>query len=262
MTAQEYIDDIKLRLLRLNVDIDLSDEFILTMINRARTEVQIATYSLFPERYASIYSLSYSASDINNLKSDILSLTNSQGAYKEVNAYIITMPSNLMEIYNVVVSWDSTERGDDWSTNCRLVTKEELFEIQNHAWNVPTADNMIYTIEKVGNTQLLYMSDLSVAANDLASGDVNVDVWYISALSDLENITTAGVDDTDSVVSPEVEELVIYYAMLYCLEGIHDDIAYDYIKNEISVVDKTLKDNYLVKKERVGSLLPSKEGIA
>lgn len=261
MTAQEYIDDIKLRLLRLNIDIDLNDEFILTMINRARTEVQVATYSLFPERYASIYTASYSAAQVDSLKSDTLSL-DSQASYKAVNVQIIPMPSNMMEIYNVIVKWNSAIRGDNWSTNCRQVTKEELFEIQNHAWNAPSADNMIYTIEKIGNTNTLYVSDLSVASSDLDSNTVDVEAWYISALSNLENINATGGDDSESVVSPEVEELVIYYAMLYCLEGVYDDIAYDYIRNEINLIDTSLKANYQVQKERVGSLLPSKEGIA
>lgn len=255
MTAREYIDDIKLRLLRYGVDADLNSELILTFINKARRSVQRILLPLYPERFATIFTVTHSAGNINNN----LSLTsNTAMSYVNSDVYTYALPSWFIDSYEVIVRWNSILHGGVWTSRARRFSQQEMNTVLSNTWNAAVMEDPMYSSEFVGNQPFLNISGLTPIQAD-ASGNVSIDIYSIVALSSLEDVNTGGVSDTETVIPSFAEEIVIYEAMLLCLEVLNQPVAYQMVEQEKSFVESSIVMNYGTKRQREEVLLPSKE---
>ena len=147
----------------------------------------------------------------------------------------------------------------------RRSTKKELFNVSMHAWNAPSADEPLYAIERNVATRqwLIYVSDLTAVPTGATAN--NVTVWYVAAINDIEDTSQTGgavyQTDTEQVLPADVEELVLNYAVLSCLQELSMPVATQTINVEIKRLQALYKQRYAVEKQKVGSLLPSKQGV-
>jgi hypothetical protein len=245
-TAQGYIDEVKLRISRLGVVSSLNDPFVLTCINRARHEVQKNTLTLYPERYGKILNL---ATFANDAYSEI----NLPASNKVVGVIYYTLPDDFIEPYVVLLKWGGNV------SEARQVAKRELFNVGKNAWNYPTSGRPVCATERYNNAGVwewrLYVSDVSAIAN------YSVDLWYVAAIDEIENADVADLDDTEVTIPPNIEELVLLYSMLYCLENINIEWAYQSIGAEIKIAESVISQDYMLKEVLQEQKLPSKEGI-
>lgn len=243
MTAREYIDDVKLRLLRNDVMTDLDDSLILTCINRARRKVQHVTMTLTPERYGN--------------KVEILpAITTSEG----MRRYIL--PVDCIDVYVAYFEYNEEAGGDTTIVEMRRVTNREIETVRDHSFNGPTLHFPIFTVYYgIGGTMTRDVLDMTYG-NATLSGDIEqIIVYYIAAIDDLETLSLSSQDDDEEVIPAEFDELVVLYGVLYCLQIIQEEIAKRSIEAEIDFIEKGLKGEYEKEKIRTSIMLPSKEGI-
>jgi len=256
MTAREYIEDIYLRLLRYGVDTNLNSELILTYINKARQSVQKLLLPVYPERFASVITLPISS---GNLNTD-LSLTSIQtGGYTDINVHTFQLAPPIIDIYEVSATWTSFIHNGTWSVRAREFSHKEMFATLSHSWNFAGMEELGYVYEMVDAIPFIHIADLSQAISDNTNNDVVVNIYATVAISDLEDVNAAGISDVETVIPSFVEELVIYEALLMCLELLNQKTVYDIVSQEKQIIEKALITNYVVKQQRKEVLLPSKE---
>lgn len=259
MTAREYVDELMLRLTRIEVTVAGSRADLLTYINRARREVQRITKALYPERYGSITTLTltntmYQRGTIDNAY---------QG--KRLDVIEAALPDDFIDPWVVILMWVNSD-GVTYRREARQYTKTEMSNINKIAWNVPSIWQPVYHVEFRRNAgameKVIYLASLNIGTTmtlfDI-SGGVQLEVWYIAALSDLEEYDIAGNTDTDTVIRGDLEELVIYYAMLYYLQQSREITKAQSVKAEIDAMQALLVQSYEGMKAQEEILLPSKE---
>lgn len=252
MTGKGYIDEVKLRLDRNSVSMELNDPMILSFINKGRQNVQRMTMDLMPERWGKIY---IPASPI--LATDIdASLAIVQGYGGVVNQiHTMNLPTDFLAPYTVFLTY--TKDGVLYRSEARRMQRQEMYDANRNAWTVATPENPIYTVDRPTTTNRLLISGLitnNVSLFNIAT-NVKPEVWYLAAIDSLDRA------DTDAVIPYEFEELVILYAMLYCLQTVNDMMMKDSIQGEINTLETNYKTRYAVQLTRQSTLLPSKEGL-
>jgi len=257
MTAKEYIDEVKLRLMRIGVTLSLTDQLILTYINRARREVQKHTMDLFPERYGKVQNIllaNLSAYTDFGIKGTgysgrAVAVRRGQLSADFIKQYVVLVKYSVGE--NVIFS------------EARYMTKPEMYAIGMHAFNTTTLGNPAYTCERsmADNNWYIFIADLDADATATVSG---IYIYYIAAIHDLEDTAVVGaayVNDTELVIPPDAEEMVVYYTMLYCMQNIAEESALESIRGDIGNLMGLLQTSYYVEKRKMGILIPSKEGL-
>lgn len=259
MTGKDYIDEVKLRLFRSAVVLNLGDSQILSYVNRARKDVQKLTMTLMPERYSRIIRIGIDSTKIKYEYSQDNTYAN-----RNVTVFELELPEEFIDMTTVILDWQETATQIKYRSESRRVDKRELFSVGKHSWNVPTHMRPIYTVERdlyrqglePSNEWKLYISGLDIAGGQTLldiSNYVFAEVWYVAALRDLED------EDIERVIPASVEELVVYYTMLYCLRHIQELYAYSTIKAEVKAIEDNLSVSYEQKKAKETILLPSKE---
>lgn len=268
-TMMQYIDEVKLRLNRLGVMQTLHDSEILTYINEARRAVQKITLPLFPERYGKV--AVFPLVRITDTASSIAApVTYSRST---VTVLSIPMPRDMIDAHVAILTWQNTASHPVnpsvmYRREARRVDKRELFSVTMHSWNVPTCFSPIYSLEIVQNvnTYMLRLAGIETTAGlDLLS-DTNIaspaiEVWYTAAIDALEDypLTSPAVPDTD-ILPPDTEELVVLYAMLYCLQNVRNMQQMTSVESDIEIVKSMIVSNYETEYVRETALLPSKQG--
>jgi hypothetical protein len=254
--VSDYIDEIKLRLSRYQIAYT-DDMLLLTYLNRARRQVQLITYKLMPERYGDIAVI-----EINTSNYQLHSEIRSNFASIPIRVYQLPLPNNLIDITTCI--FYSQDRRDDsiFRAEARETTKEELFNSTRSSFSTPTIHNPIYTWERNHDPNLTFGDEVnpcfykllitgfdyyinSTQTSWLVNHIGNVELYYIYGLDELD------LEDTDYNIPTIYEEVVIYYAMLYCLQV--GDVK-DSIKLEIQNMLGLIKENY-----ETNILLPSQE---
>jgi hypothetical protein len=246
MRARDYIDDVKLRLMRNDVMNDLDDATIMTFVNWARRKVQHTTMSLVPERYGKI-----------------VELTPTEVTEEGLNRYLL--PEDCINVYVAYFEYNDEEGGDTTISEMRYVTNREIETTLDHDFNGPTLQYPIYTVYYgISGVFTRDVLEMSYGSYNL-SGDIEkIIVYYIAAVNDLEYLQTAVqplMDDDETVIPAEYDELVVLYAVLYSLQVMQEEVAKTSTEAEIELVVKGLKQEYDKEKARVGMFLPSKKGI-
>lgn len=226
MTAGEYIDEVMMRLRRHDVVLNLSRPQILTNVNKARRTVQHKTMGVVPHRYAELYTV-----DISPLIHERNKIDDANNLAKK-DAITIALPSHYISEMNVILMYEI--EGITYRRLCRQMTSSESHNVMQHAWNQPTYISPTYIIEHEGSN-LLRLSGINfddIYLWDNAS-NIQLEIWYISAIDFIEDINSAGGDDTEIPIPPEAEELVVYLAMLNCLQSIAYPVAYASTAEEV-----------------------------
>ena len=284
MNAKEYIDEIILRASRLDVNLELDSPTILTFLNRARRDVQKGTMSLFPERYGKITEIAITSG-----------MAQSSGVVKDINGRAYTIfevpcPNDFIDPWVVILRYkvNGTVPGASvawtnaiFNSECRRVSQREIYGVQTQQWNKPTIQNPVYSVESKNVDQMttnthnypyLYIcgldmdKDKTIFHADYSSiiTDVKLELWYVAALPDIEDTPTdliGSVPDDEITIPPDFDELVIYNTLMYCLQKVNAGAAYDLVSAERQSINQILEQAYADTKNKMSSLLPSKESI-
>lgn len=260
MTGQQYVDEVKLRLARYKVIKALNDPLILSFVNDARREVQRDTKDMYPERFARIYRNTLTQSEDTVSRTEhgyINSLTQ--------NVYMFDLPADFMNWKAAYLMWVD-ENGVTKRRILRNSSKKELFTTASHSWSGATMWSPMFAIDRqinrtgvAGSTYpwVMYVTGLNkVGGTTLFDEATNVraEIWYVAAIDWLE------VADDDTQLQDDLEELVIYYAMLGALEFYHDVKAYNSVLQEYNGMQQQVYLNYELRKAEETTRLQSKQG--
>ena len=258
MTAAEYIDEIELRLLRLGVVLDISEPMVLTYVNRARRLVQNISSQYLPERYAEIVGINVSAAQYAR---DFVSGVWHLGTQE---VYDIALPDNIIDVWVVIVEYLS--EGITYRNEARNLSKYEMQNVLRNAWRAPALYSPIYCIERHNDVGTyawhLYLSGLRLDTTTTlfdVSTSINAELWLTETLPEIEDYNLTGGDDPEGVIPASLEELVIYYALLYCLQNMNMTMAYNTVLAETRFFEDALKEQYDILFAKQETLLPSKE---
>lgn len=240
MTMYEYIDEVKVRGSRYDIQLELDDLTIEMLVNRARRDVQMATLPLFRERYGRIATLSAAPSLVSSYTSGTVAW------------YSIALPADMIE-ETVVYLTSNTKQ---WEA--RKLSKPEMDNIARNSWNAPTANAPAYVVEKdPGNSvATLFISKGSgvVAANE-------TELWYVAALPYLQAYPDTGSPDVERKMSYQWEELVVLCALAKTYEMSQYQGAKELLMSDIQTVVTLLEENYKTRVDRPKLLLPSRESL-
>ena len=256
MTATEYIDEVILRLHRHGIATNISYPMVLTYINKARRKVQAFASNLMPERYADIIRIDYDP------------IHDEQQIDGTLVRRFPIQPDNLVEIEVAILDYIPDNLGQRRRQECRRVNIREFHSVRRHYWNRPSLSRPIYTllrdnqhpIERQTIRDYIHLdwgpSDMSVLTNNPV-----LEVWYIKAIDDIEDLNEEEENDIDANTPPDMRELVILYAMIYCCENMNIVLNTATIEAEIRQISEMIKQNYVIEEQRNTVELPSKEGI-
>lgn len=251
--AQQYVDEVKLRLSRYAVNMELDEGSLEMIVNRARRAVQRATMPLFPERYSAILNLTGVPGNTSVAVPEY-TVTVVRGATSVTNTmWLLNLPADFVQAEVVLIS---TAEGARFES--RQVTKKELATTMRNVHTQPTPRSPIYCIEKNPNNSQ-YQIYASKGAAQVTVSDVQI--WYLKALKHLQLDDGTGNPDNEVVMSYEFEEFVVYQAMLDALKKTSFNNAKQIIGSEIEMQISSLQQQYNTSVDRSGLLLPSREGI-
>lgn len=253
MTARDYLDEIKIRLLRHDLASSFSDPELMSYVNRARRDVQKATIGRFPERFSRI--------------SDLAIVENPT---QFPARYYCVLPDDLMDVYGVYLNYTSTEATPAIvSSRLRESSQREVSTIMGHTWNKPSMKAPVFVLQKDNildpdtyiNLLYLYIGDVTTDLSTYATNPT-VEVWYTLAIGEIEDFNILGQDDEERVIPTMFKEMVILTALKICMERVYNasglqSVMMD-IDNFISIFD--MKEIFGFESETI--LLPSKEGIS
>jgi len=282
--AKEYIDDLRLRLSRLDVKLEIDDSTLLTVLNAARRRTQTLTLSLYPERYGRVMTLDITT-DLNLIPEDeVLNATHND----TINVYYAVLPPDFIDAQAVILrynmdgtAWGVTYDNVTFSHEARRFDKRELYGIQEQSWNRPTYTAPVYGIERniitvtggapaiSGNNYYLLFAGLSDGNQTImdisAFQHGRVEVWYTALVPDLELFPSGSpgtVSDLELAIPIEFEELTMLNAMVSCLQKVRnaEQLLID-ARGELAEWEGLVSEMYSVGKLKESTLLPSKEEV-
>ena len=242
----QYIDEIKLRLIRLMVVMEMNDSEFVMYVNQARQDVQRLTLHSHRERYGKICQLSVGTID------QIYSIRRPYTA-PQIPLVAFQLPVDLIEIFAVQYS-----EGELLTTEARRYDLRELYNVGMHSWNYPTRYRPVYTI--IDNYPLYApLSTMLFSAGQDTQADADITIWYTAAVQGLD-LYDAGFNygvDNDITIPMELEELVILYAMRSVMQRIEAPSALQSIIQAIALHEQAIQSGYKVEQLKISSLLPS-----
>ena len=252
MTLQEYRDEVKLRLNRMNIVLDTNDILINLYINNNRDSAQRGLLAYNKERFGRIIKIPGSDLAIDN--------NVAINTYKHnIRSYFALLPDNLISADIVLLTY----KDNDYAIvrECRPMDKQETYEAYRSKWALPVLDKPLYTIENIisGNTtngKKIIISGINdlVSGNDFDLSKVTLKIWYIAALDRL-NLET----DKEEFLSPEMQERVIYGTMLDCVRAMKDAEKYQSEIMSITNITKSISSEYQKSMVNESNILESNE---
>lgn len=257
MNAREYIDEVLTRLTRLQVVLKLDPPQVLTYINRARRIVQQLTVKYEPERYAIIYE--FPILD-NQYVTDFVDVSYSM---PNLRVYYINLPNELLDVFVYIIRW--IKEGVTYRSEAREHSRYEMQNILRNTWRVPTPYNPVYCVnrELVNNVFIwrAYMAGLQFDENEtIMQYNPIAEIWATKTIEHIEDYNITGQPDDELFIPPAFEELVINYAMLFCLQQVHNEFAYNVVMTEIQYLENIMNVQREMVFQKQELLLPSKEG--
>lgn len=249
MTALEYVEEVKLRLDRIGIIKDTNDLMILTHINRARRDVQKFTLDLLPHRYARITTLPLNVAIRPN--------TIIANTYQSVTVtiYELNLPIDFIKDFAVILNYtfDST----NYVRQVRYYTLNEMYKICKHAYNSPSLVSPVYSIIREQQQFKILIAGIDTIIGNNEYSNLSIDIWHTIAIKDLEYRNLLA-EDNEIVLSLDIEELVILYAMYNCLQEINPEAKYPTVLQEKQIMENMIMQNYesseLVQKVELASL--------
>lgn len=236
----QYIDEVKARMSRYDVQAELDTGKLEMVINRARRDVQLATLPIFRERYGRIATISAVPSVVANY------------AFTDVDFYSAALPADFIEEDVVLVTHDSNE----WEA--RKLIKQEMYGIARNSWVSPTTNSPVYIVERdpASTTTNIFVSKGSAVV------DANqIKLWYIAALPYLQAHPVSGTPDNERKMSYQWEELVVLCSMAKAYEMQQFMQLRDLIVGDIQTIISLMEESYKTNIDRSKLLLPTRESL-
>jgi hypothetical protein len=275
LTARDYISEVKLRLLRSQVNDEFDDMTILTQINRSRRNIAMLTMDVFPDFYINRIQIPlgppFGPNNDPTLSYPIYGVGRAL-----VHRYNIPM-QDFVKPAEVWISFISGINNDTRVWQVRLVSRKEFHNTVAHSMNSPLSITPVAFFEQnitTGATTLVIAFEVSNYVNYIWNNGLNtcnLIIHYYCLPADLElysdltpgNIVTpnAFAADTDIDIPPFLQDLVILQAILYLLMSQKYQTIYQKFKDEFSIVWSLLLSNKEIEKYQQETLLPSKKPL-
>ena len=258
MTSREYIDEIKVRMLRENVSMAFNDLTVLDYINEARRQVQLDVVPVMPERYARVTTQVFVKDEVIDYR------VNNTNLPYTTRVYQAPLPDGFIEIYQTIVKWTDSS-GVTYFPACRQITKQEMFAIQLQSINRPTTSEPVYCIERnqSANSWVIYLSGLDFDATNSIFEETNPELitWHTEAVPDLDlwDNTPVGNADNDIATPLDLEELIINYTLRALYEVLNATEALPSVDMQIKTLLNRVNGTYMIEKQEEAAALPSKE---
>lgn len=261
LTMQEYMDEVLLRLSRYEITMEVDWGTTEAIINKARRDVQMATLSLFRERYTRVITLDVIPGNTFTLDPNYTVTSRRWGVTSTINWYWAQLPQDF--IRDIVVHYGQASEGNGGGTNswaARKVILKEMFNASANGIVKPIPSEPLYAVERL-TSEPFYRLYFSLGEDEPAVE--NTEIWYIRAIDYLQRLTTAGGVDIDWETPPQAVELVIYQAMMLILrrlnfiaEQTQQSIVQD-MEDVIAMFEETFKTEI----DRSYLMLPSRESL-
>jgi hypothetical protein len=259
--ASEYIDELKLRLARLGVSLELDDQTLLTFVNDARRQVQAETLSTHEPYYTKWVHRPISTTPAEELQP----VDNSVLGY-QVNWYPVEdVPEDLIRPVVVIVRYQV--EGIVYRSEARYAAGLEHYNVSIHSWNPPSLMRPVYMWERATSVSVyprILIAGIQLPPDGAVVEEPQAELIYVARVSWLEDIP-GGVPgqqpDLDTEIRPDLQELVIWYAMLYCLTRLM--ASQDILKMVMEHIEflKAMVKVSTEERKRVELFLPSREPL-
>lgn len=249
-TAQQYIDDVKLRLSRYDAALSLDDATLEMLVNRSRLDVQMATLQMFPERYAREYTLAGVPVQVPEYN---VTVTDSNGSSTKT-VWRLALPNDL--VHDVVVFYNDAISGTRHM--CRKLNKRELYPIMKSGSTTPVPFSPIYCVERDVTTGSNWIF-LSIGSTPIQPNEFVI--WYLARLPYIQSFNAAQTADLEIRIGYDVQELVVKTTLLKALELLELNSGTQDIAMEIELQIAALESAYQMNIIRTDILLPSRETV-
>lgn len=262
MTARDYINEVKLGLLKISVNVLFDDMTILTMVNKARKQIQMATLNMFSEFY------------YDEIQYSLFSITPLNFTYNPNNQeFAILMPDSFIEPVDV---WIYHQNPDPTSgvfilNQMRLVDpREYIYTVQN-TFNTPQETTLVGYFENNvadGRTRLFFSMPLQYFNSIIGLNPV-LRIYFLALVDDLEHIVNVGfggiqareTPDVEQQIPPQCHELVVQQAIVNLLGSTDLVSALQRAKDELQISFAMLDLEKDFERLQKSFFLPSKESF-
>jgi len=275
LTARDYISEVKLRLLRSQVNDEFDDMTILTQINRSRRNIAMLTMDIFPDFYINRIQIPLGQPFGPNYDRRLSYPIYGTGV-SLVHRYNIPA-QDFVKPAEVWISFISGINNDTRVWQVRLVSRKEFHNTVAHSMNSPLSITPVAFFEQnitTGLTTLVIAFEANNYVNYIWNNGLNtcnLVIHYYCIPDDLELYSDAtwgtGVSpnpftaDTDIDIPPFLQDLVILQAILYLLMSQKYQTVYQKFKDEFSIIWSLILSNKEIEKYQQETLLPSKKPI-
>lgn len=266
-SIKDYVDAAKLKLLELEVTLNLDDPTIQSVVNDVRLEVQMQTLDLFQAWYGRIGGIP--GTDFIQVPEQRV-FNNTLGL--NIDVYQAVLPVDVINPEVVVLTYQVD--GISYPRPARRVDTQELYSVQAQSQNMPTLLSPVYAVEKDPDAQqsTIYLSGVEYDATfatifDLPGAPANIElqVWRTAVLDALELAPGGQVvlpPDTENQLPWEFTDLVVQKAVLRLLQKSRDSSrAQQSVESELAELEQSIKEIYDVGALMEGRLLPSRQDV-
>ncbi len=260
MFVRQYLDEIKLNLLRLNVNKEFDTQTIVTFLNKARRSIQFAIVDVVDSHFTTFINTTLPTNPSPRFNNLITHQNNT------ISVYQIRLPDNFISLKDVWLQYQPTNDNNIHTSRCRIVSLREFVSTIKNTQMQPLP---LVPIAYVEHQTYTGFYDLYIALDsnfwNLVSGDVQVFIYYLFLVSDLEymvntsgtNIVVPGDGDYDNEIPPNFRDLVIIQTIFYILA--FEDLNYlARVRDEIMLNFLLSGINKNLRLKKLTSLLPSK----
>jgi len=273
ITAREYINEVKIRLLRNNVNSEFDDMTILTQINRSRRNIALLTVDIFPDFYIKNHIIPVGSPFGGNFDPNY-----STQIYGGGNLIIHRYPINVGDFIKPLEVWlrfveTNTNITRVWQV--RIVSRKEFHNTIKHSMNAPLPSSMVCYFEQSitdGGITMVIGYEANTFVNYIYNlNGCDLILYFFALPNDLELYTDVSPgnfvipdlysSDTEIDIPPHLQELVILQAILYLLMSQKYQTVYQKFKDEFAIVWSMLISNKEIEKYQKETLLPSKKPL-
>jgi len=236
----QYIDKVKTRSSRYDVQLELDDLTVEMLVNRARVDVQAATIPLFRQRFGRRVILGTTPTLVSNFNTGT------------VQYYTTTLPTDFIQDEVVLISTS------DAAWEARKMDKREMYGVSRNSFNKPTVNSPVYCIEK--DTASAVFSIIASKGSAVV-GASEISIWYTAALPYLQAYPVSGIADAERKMSYQWVELVVLCALTKCYEMTQYGQLRDLISADIDTMVSLMEEAYKTNIDRSKLLLPSRVSL-
>lgn len=245
MKLIDYIDSVKLRLLRQPNDTELNDATLINYINIARHKTMVYLCNYMPERFGEISNIFSTPQEIQ-ITSDVW--------YAKY-----ALPKDFIEIHLAYLEWVSS--GTTYIYPISRVSAEEAYNHLNSSWKKPRRKSPIYWLEgsttqnrtpgtPTTTTEMSLCLSIGEKITSVYAG-VSLKVWHTKAL----RLFSLFDDNEEERVLPiEADELILLWTLVQVYEQSQpNENSLQAIMAEIQQAEQNIQQNYSLNLLRVNA---------